>query len=203
MADISGVRITVLGLELEEFMEPKNAVCDFYINQKLVDSYFMTDNKLKHTFEFSNDFEYIRIAIRAVNSSVPKGQLILTPSFLNEWDLRSGNEQWLPLSLSPDDFLEAEDFGVHKHESPWIRLRFELITPGGLTPQREHLNKSVERNALRSPYNYNNEHQTHPQFTEDSKHPNSTYKTASLRRRDNLSNMPMQVDSTKARSQNK
>ena len=84
MADISGVRITVIGLELEEFMEPKNAVCDFYINQKLVDSYFMTDNKLKHTFEFSNDFEYIRIAIRAVNSSVPKGQLTLTPSFLNE-----------------------------------------------------------------------------------------------------------------------
>jgi hypothetical protein len=84
MTDVSGVRVYVVGVELDQELEEDKVILDFYACENLVDSYFLKDGRLSHEFEYTDDFEFVRIVVRAVDNRVPIGQVLLTFSFLNE-----------------------------------------------------------------------------------------------------------------------
>ena len=127
MSKVVGVMITIIGLEIGEEIQPDEIICDFYNGETLVSSNFMSDERVRHRFEFSSNFEYIWILVRSVVGHQPLGEVKITYSFLNEWKLNSENEQWLPLTNSEDKFFIAKDFNYYKNIFPAIRLRFELI----------------------------------------------------------------------------
>lgn len=118
MSDISGVKVSVIGIELDQQIDEDRVILDFFTGQKLVDSFFLKDGRLSHEFEYTDDFEFVRLVVRAVDNRTPLGQILLTFSFLNECDVQSGNEQWLPLSDSENEFLVAKDFNEYNASPP-------------------------------------------------------------------------------------
>jgi len=202
MGDASGVKVSVDDLQLGLDVDFENIIWDFYFGQKLVDSYFFTDRKIRHNFKFTDDFEYIKVLVRSVDGSFANMQTMLTLSFLNECDSESENDQWLPISESESKFLVAKDFKAHQFKRPWIKLKLDLQDS---IQQFSHTNKYVAHstdNAIsRSPYNYRKEsaNKSQPEVSQSSSNP----KSASLRRRDYVQNMPMPVDAARQRSKNR
>lgn len=84
MSKVVGVNITVIGLEIGEELQPDEVICDFYNGDTLVSSNFMSDERVRHTFEYSSNFEYVRILIRSVLGHQSIGEAKITFSFLNE-----------------------------------------------------------------------------------------------------------------------
>lgn len=157
----------------------------------------MSDERVKHKFEFNAEFEYIRIVMGIVGERAPIGEVILTYSFLNECQKESGNEQWVPLSYSNEKYLVAKDFNAHKAVVPWIRLKFDVLDSNTGSPFREGTstkNRSQHKSYTRSSYNYKAVSSNSPIKQEDynieqkSISPTQRFKTASLRRKEHMEN---------------
>lgn len=127
MDEASAVKITVDGVQLDQKVDKENLIWDFYYGQRLVDSYFLTDRKIRHAFTFTDDFEYVKILIRSVDGGILPLQALLTFSFFHECSFESTNTQWIPLSDSSDQFLVSTDFNAHSYAPPCIKLKFEMI----------------------------------------------------------------------------
>lgn len=208
MSKVVGVNITVIGLEIGEELQPDEVICDFYNGDTLVSSNFMSDERVRHTFEYSSNFEYVRILIRSVLGHQSIGEAKITFSFLNEWKINSGNEQWLPIINSGDKFFIAKDFNNYKNIFPGIRLRFELIDSLQSSSVIEPESAKI-KHFIRSTYNnYQKDSNKPEQIINDNKPSqepsklSSGYKTASLRRRYGQ-DMPVQYDASKNRASNR
>lgn len=81
-------------------------------------------------------------------------------------------------------------------------MRFELTSNYEISPKKEYESKSVEKTSIRNPYMYNEEGQSIRKSTDVNQKHSTSYKTASLRRRDHGQNMPMPVDIAKNRARN-
>ena len=87
MSDFSAVKISVIGLELNIEGDESKIICDFYTGERLVDSFFLGDDRVSYTCDFSDDFQFVRIVVRMIHEREPIGETLLTFSFLNECEV--------------------------------------------------------------------------------------------------------------------
>ena len=202
MNGIPEVRVSIIGLELEQEVDQERVIFDFCIKEEVVNSYFLKDGELTHVVNFNDDFEYIKVLVRSVDDKNPFGEVRLTFSFLNECEKDSRNEQWLPLSSEGEEYLVSKDFNAYNCEAPCIMLRFEPLIPYPMSPPRKYEEITIEKPVIRSPYNSGAESKPVRQLSTDRQKSgtNLSHKTASLRRRDNL---PMQISNSRAQAINR
>lgn len=91
MGDISGVRVSVTGLELDQEVYPDNLLCDFYNGQDWVYSWFMSEQEVGCRYTYDSSFEYVKLVIKDEAVQKEVGEVVLTFSFLNEWEAEDGN----------------------------------------------------------------------------------------------------------------
>lgn len=147
----------VIGLELPKLVDKSQIVFDFFKGDRLVDSFWMSNGRVNHIFEYSEELEFIRVVTRTEDDGKYLGDIVLTKSFMEQWDLESRSEQWLPLSTEGGDFY-AKDFNSFEMKSPCIMIRFDRIwTPPPSPDQIVHDELSIEKEIVREPYGFEEE----------------------------------------------
>lgn len=148
-------RFGLIGLELPVKVDQSTIMFDFYNGDQLIKSFWMKDGSVNHIFEYNNDLKFLRVVIRTVDENKILGDVLLTLQFIQEWNLRDTNEQWIPITEDSSQDFYSQDFNSYRLEAPCIMIRFERIWTPPPSPEQVIPNDlSMEKEEIREPYGY-------------------------------------------------